>query len=287
MDKSFILDAIDYIIKSENNTQFKVYALIAPAIADNFREYKLGQIVNGLKKLGFFDVIEVAKGADMVAYNEAKELDEKGFLLSSCCPAFVDYVRKSFPQLSDNISSNLSPMATIAKHLKTEDENCRLVFIGPCTAKKAEIMQDKVSQYVDTVLTFEELQALFDSRDINLEALEETQLDQASYYGRVFARSGGLTEAMRQGLSEIGSELEFKPETCNGIEMCRAALLKKNKDVLQSNFVEGMACTGGCIGGACTLQKFGIKKENIDRYAQSTAFENISESISSLKNYAK
>ncbi|MBQ3412711.1 MAG: 4Fe-4S dicluster domain-containing protein [Oscillospiraceae bacterium] len=280
MDKSFILDAIDYIIKSENNTEFKVYALIAPAIADSFREYKLGQIVTGLKELGFYDVIEVAKGADLVAYSEAKELDEKGSLLSSCCPAFVDYVRKNFPQMADDISTNLSPMAAIAKVLKDDDINCKVVFIGPCTAKKAEILQERVGQYVDVALTFEELQALFDSREIDLASLDESTLDQASYYGRVFARSGGLTEAIRQGLGEIGSSLELKPEVCSGIEMCRAALLKRNRGMLQSNFLEGMACVGGCIGGAGTLQKFGIKKENVDNYAKSSTIQDISESVS-------
>jgi [FeFe] hydrogenase (group B1/B3) len=280
MDKSFILDAIDYIIKSENNTNFKVYALIAPAIADSFREFKLGQVIAGLKKLGFYDVIEVAKGADLVAYDEAKELDEKGLLLSSCCPAFVDYVRKNFPALAEDISSNLSPMGAIAKKLREDDEDCRIVFIGPCTAKKAEITQDRIKDLVDVALTFEELQALFDSRDIDLSSLEDSRIDQASYYGRVFARSGGLTEAIRQGLSEIGSSLELKPETCSGIETCRIAMLKRSKGLLQSNFVEGMACTGGCIGGAGTLQKFGIKKENIDSYAKNSTFETITQSVS-------
>ena len=284
MDKSYILDAIDYIIKSENNTSYKVHALIAPAIADSFREYRLGQIVTGLKELGFYDVVEVAKGADLVAYSEAKELDEKGFLLSSCCPAFVSYVEKNYPQLKESISHNLSPMAAIAKALKDEDEECRIVFIGPCTAKKAEIMKESVEPYVDVALTFEELQALFDSKEIDLSLLDDTDIDQASYYGRVFARSGGLTEAMRQGLQEIGSGLELKPETCSGIEMCRAALLKKSKGVLQSNFIEGMACVGGCIGGAGTLQKFGIKKENVDTYAKASTMENITASVTT-KNY--
>ena len=279
MDKSYILDAIDEIIKSENNTNFKVYALIAPAIADSFRDVKLGQIVTGLKKLGFYDVIEVAKGADIVAYNEAKELDEKGFLFSSCCPAFVAYVEKNFPQLKEYISHNLSPMGAIAKKLKDEDEDCRTIFIGPCTAKKAEIMKDSVSPYVDVALTFEELQALFDSRDIDLETLEEADLNQATYFGRVFARSGGLTEAMREGLKELGSSLELRPETCNGIEMCRVALLKKSRDMLQGNFVEGMVCNGGCIGGAGTLLKLGIKKENVDNYAKASPIPTITESV--------
>lgn len=279
MDKSFILDAIDYISKSENNTKFKTYALIAPAIADSFRQASLPQIVTGLKKLGFYDVVEVARGADLVAYSEATELAEKGFLFSSCCPAFVDYVKKNFPDLVQYISHNLSPMGAIAKVLKEEDEDCKLVFIGPCTAKKAEIHRDDVEGLVDVVLTFEELQALFDSRNIELEELEETPIDQATYYGRVFARSGGLTEAMAQGLKEIDAELELKPETCNGIEACRVAMLKKARNLLQGNFVEGMACNGGCIGGAGTLQKFGIKKENVDNYAKTSTIPTITESV--------
>ena len=279
MDKSYILDAIDYMVKSNDNRNFKVYALIAPAIADNFREYRLGQVVTGLKKMGFYDVIEVAKGADMVAYDEAKELDEKGFLLSSCCPAFVSFVEKNFPDLKQYISHNPSPMAAIAKKMKEDDPECRLVFIGPCTAKKAEIMKDSVREYVDVALTFEELLALFDAKEIELDQLEDSKLDQASYYGRVFARSGGLCEAMAQGLKELGSSIEFKPETCNGIDMCRVALLKKSKDLLDKNFVEGMVCSGGCIGGAGTLQTFGIKKENVDNYARSTPLQTITDSI--------
>ena len=279
MDKSFILDAIDYMMKSQNNTKFKVYALIAPAIADSFKEYKLGQVVTGLKKMGFYDVIEVAKGADMVAYSEAKELDEKGFLLSSCCPAFVAFTEKNFPDLKQYISHNLSPMGAIAKKLKEDDPTCKLVFVGPCTAKKAEILRDTVKEYVDCVITFEELLALFDAKEIELSELEETDLTQASYYGRIFARSGGLTEAMAEGLKELNSSLELKAETCNGIDMCRVALLKKNKDLLPANFVEGMVCTGGCIGGAGTLQKFGIKKDNVDNYAKTTKYSSITESV--------
>lgn len=279
MDKSFILDAIDYILKSENNTEYKIYALIAPAIADSFKDAKLEQIITGIKKLGFYDVIEVAKGADMVAYNEAKELDEKGFLLSSCCPAFVSFTKKNFPELTEYISHNLSPLGTIAKKLKEDDPTCKTVFIGPCTAKKAEIKQDGVKDYVDVVITFEELLALFASKDIEYETLEETPINQASYFGRVFARSGGLTEAMSQGLKEIGSSIEFKPETCNGVMMCKAALMRKSKDNLDANFVEGMICNGGCIGGAGTLQTLGIKKENIDKYANTTIYKSIKESI--------
>ena len=280
MDKSFILDAIDFILKSKNNSEFKVYALLAPAIADDFLDASLGQIVTALKKLGFYDVIEVAKGADMVAYAEAKELDEKGFLLSSCCPAFVSYIKQAFPELNDYISHNLSPMGTIAKKLKEIDPECKTVFIGPCTAKKAEVKLKSVREYVDVAITFEELLALFDSRDIDYEHIEETPINQASYFGRVFARSGGLTEAMKQGLSEINSKLELQAETCNGVLMCKAALMKKSRNMSTANFVEGMICNGGCIGGAGALHRLDNKKENVDEYAKASDYKSIKQSVS-------
>ena len=114
-DKSYILNVINYINESDNNTNYKVYAVVAPTIASQFVYAKLGQVLAGIKALGFYDVVEAALGADIVALAEAKELTEKGFLTSSCCPAFVSYVKKQFPELAEYISHNLSPMATIAK----------------------------------------------------------------------------------------------------------------------------------------------------------------------------
>ncbi len=138
MDKSYILNVIDLIKKSENTTKYKVYAIVAPSISSQFTYAKLGQVITGLKKLGFFTVIEAALGADMVAHTESKELAEKGFLTSSCCPAFVQYIKSAFPALLPLVSHNLSPMAALAKYIKRTDENAKVVFIGPCTAKKAE-----------------------------------------------------------------------------------------------------------------------------------------------------
>ncbi|MGN1102046.1 MAG: [Fe-Fe] hydrogenase large subunit C-terminal domain-containing protein, partial [Huintestinicola sp.] len=127
-DKSFILDVIDIIKKSENNAKYKVYAVVAPTISSQFKYAKLGQVITGLKKLGFHTVIEAALGADMVAFAESKELAEKGFLTSSCCPAFVSYIEKSFPQLLPYVSHNLSPMGAISKYIKDTEEGCKVVF---------------------------------------------------------------------------------------------------------------------------------------------------------------
>ena len=282
VDKSFILDVVDLIKKSENNTKYKLYAVIAPSISSQFTYAKLGQVITGIQKLGFFHVVEAALGADMVAYEECKELAEKGFLTSSCCPAFVDYIEKQFPQLKEHISHNLSPAATIAKYIKETTPGAKIVFIGPCTAKKMEFQKEELKPYIDSTITFEELQALFDSRDMDLKTLEEGVLDNASYYGRIFARSGGLSDAVAEGLKERGIEFELQAVPCDGIEACRAALLQASTNVLKGNFIEGMACVGGCIGGAGCLTHGEKNKADVDKYGMEAYEKSIEQAISLL-----
>ena len=286
VDKSFILNVIDLIKKSENNQEYKVYAVIAPSISSQFSYAKLGQVITGIEKLGFYHVVEAALGADMVAFSESRELTERDdFMTSSCCPAFVDYIHKAFPDLAEHISINLSPAAAIAKYIKETDEGAKVVFIGPCTAKKMEFQKEEVRPYIDSVITFEELQALFDSRDLDITTLEEGVLNNASYYGRIFARSGGLADAAQQALKEqnLDEKHIYDPISCDGIEACRVALLKASKGVLPNNFVEGMACSGGCIGGAGCLTHGEKNKSDVDKYGMEAYEKTISDAISVLK----
>ena len=284
-DKSFIVDAIEILKNSKAHTSessYKAYAIVAPSISSQFSYAKLGQVITGLKKLGFHDVIEAALGADMVALEEAKELSEKGLLTSSCCPAFVQYIKATFPSLVEHISHNMSPMAVLAKYIKETTPGAKVIFIGPCTAKKAEAQLDSVKPYVDAVLTFEELQALFDSRDFDLSSFEEGVLDNASYFGRIFARSGGLSDAAAQAMKEQNIDFEIKPVVCDGIEACRMALLKLSKGVLDGNFIEGMACVGGCINGAGCLTHGEKNKAEVDKYGREALEKTITAAVSIL-----
>lgn len=282
-DKSYLLNVIDLIKKSNNNSEYKIYAVVAPSISSQFAYAKLGQVITGLKELGFHTVIEAALGADMVAEAESKELSEKGFLTSSCCPAFVRYIKSEFPDLLPYVSHNLSPMAILAKYIKTHDEKSKVIFIGPCTAKKAEAQLESVKPYVDAVITFEELQALFDSKDIDITTLGEDILNNASYFGRIFARSGGLSDAVAEGLKEQNIDFDLKPVSCDGIEECRMALLRKSKNVLDANFIEGMACIGGCIGGAGCLTHGEKNKAEVDKYGKEALEKTILDAVSVLK----
>ncbi|MGI6192468.1 MAG: 4Fe-4S dicluster domain-containing protein [Christensenellales bacterium] len=280
MDKSFILDVIDILKNSESNTKYKVYAVVAPSISSQFTYAKLGQVIAGIEELGFYHVVEAALGADMVACEEAKELLEKGFLTNSCCPAFVSYVEGQFPKMREHISHNLSPMAAIGKYIKETTPGAKIVFIGPCTAKKAEYRRPETAPYVDSVLTFEELQALFDGKGVDIASLPEKVLDNASYFGRIFARSGGLSASVAEALLELGIEdFAFKPVVCDGIDECRVALLKAQKNLLDGNFIEGMACRGGCIGGAGCLTHGEKCRSEVDKYGQQALEKKILDAI--------
>lgn len=132
-------------------------------------------------------------------------------------------------------------------------------------------------------MTFEELQALYDSRDIDITSLPEDVLDNASYFGRIFARSGGLSEAVAQAMKEQSIDFDLRAVPCDGIEACRVALLKAGKNLLNGNFIEGMACIGGCIGGAGCLTHGEKNRADVDKYGKEAMEKTISDAVSALK----
>lgn len=158
-----------------------------------------------------------------------------------------------------------------------------MVFIGPCTAKKMEFQRADVKPYIDSVITLKELQALFDSKDMNINELEEDLLDNASYFGRIFARSGGLSDAAVQALKEQNINFDLKPVVCDGIDECRTALLNASKERPGGNFIGGMACVGGCIGGAGCLTHGPKNKAEVDKYGREAYEKTISDAISVIK----
>lgn len=250
-DRSQLLQVIDWL-KSEQ----KVIALIAPAIVGQMGlKEALNPVMNGLKALGFDQVKEVALGADMVALEESTELMQRRqagerFMLSSCCPAFVDLVRQHRPHLAGSLSSLVSPMVALAHWIKLSSPNAKLVFIGPCIAKKSEALE---SGLVDAVLTFEELAALLVAAEINVAALEDGELEnsEASKDGHGFAAAGGLLQAMAGALE--GAAEPFVGINAQGIPACLEALDALDKGKSFFDFLEGMACDGGCLGGPGAL----------------------------------
>ena len=272
MDKSFIINVIDLIQRKDASTT--LYAMVAPSIASQFQDVSIEKVFGGLKTLGFDLIIEAALGADMVAKSETKELIDKSFLTSSCCPSFVQLIKKHYPDSQKHISHNPSPMAYLAQKIKEKDPKSKLVFIGPCIAKKSEALNDDVKDYIDAVITFEELEALFDSRDIQLSECSEIELTDASYYGRIFARSGGLVEAIKHVLiKDYDENYILNPTICNGIDDCKKALFKLSKNLPVGNFIEGMICEGGCIGGPSSISHHPRDKKKVEDFGEKSTVQ--------------
>jgi len=271
VDKPFVLDVLNLLKESENNTKYKVYAVVAPAISSQFTNARIEQVITGIEKIGFYHAVEAALGADIVSYHEAHEfaetIEEMKWKTTSCCPAFVDYVSKKFPELMDHVSKTVSPMVATARLIKSLDEDAKIVFIGPCTAKKMEIKKEDIKDAVDLVITFEELQAMLDAMNIELEKCEDSVLDNASFYGRLFARSGGVSEAVKQVVGHEKFNVEFKPVAADGLDACTKILRLAKAGKLDGNFIEGMACKCGCIGGAASLSHGPKDVTQVDKYS--------------------
>jgi [FeFe] hydrogenase (group B1/B3) len=282
-DKSHILEIVRLIKRSENNKKYKVYCVIAPAIAAQFPEDTIEQVVEALKKLGFYDVVEAAIGADIIAQHETshliEELKHKKFVTSSCCPAFVSLIKKKYSDLVDNISTAVSPMVAAARLIKHTDPDAKVIFIGPCVAKKQEAEKEEYKEDVDFVMGFEELQAFLDAKEIDVSECEEKPLDNASKFGRIFARTGGLTEAVKHVVEENKYDIELKPIVCNGLAECEKALKLAKVGRLDANFIEGMVCEGGCVNGPLSLNRKASNAMCINKYAARAKEKTVKDSI--------
>lgn len=253
-DRSYMVPVIS---KLENKE--KVYAVIAPAIVGQFgREVTVGQIVGGLKSLGFTEVIEAACGADAVTAHEAMEFAERmengdKFMTTSCCPGFVSYIEKKFPDQVDRISNTVSPMIAAGRLIKKKEKDATVVFIGPCTAKKSEIRRKNLKDAVDYVLTFEEIEAIFGAYNIQVEQVEDNEINDASALGRGFAEGGGVSAAVENYIKSKNVNIQFNPVKISGHSNLRKFMMLAKNGKLPGNFFEGMMCEGGCIGGAAVV----------------------------------
>ena len=233
----------------------RVVAMCAPATEGQFgKGLGMAAIRAALKKVGFADMVEVGLGGDMTAASEALEwIDAKKAgrkMTTSCCPAFISMLYDHFPeQYAENKSETVSPMVAVSRYLKHLDPDCVTVFIGPCIAKKKETQNRLIADSADYALTYGETVALLDSRGIEIEPVEE-DYQEASIFGKRFAGSGGVAAAVLEVMREMGEDVsDIKLMKCAGGDECRKALLLLKAGKLDVDFIEGMICPGGCVGG--------------------------------------
>ncbi len=248
-DTSWMLDVIEAL----RNPKKKVFAVVAPAVEGQFgTAIGFGGIRRALCDIGFDDVWEAALGADAVTTHEAAELKMNmeigNKMTSSCCPAFVSMIQKHFPNISDKISSTVSPMVATARYVKHRHPGCTVVFIGPCIAKKSEVFENPVEDSADLALTFEEMLAMLEAKGIDIQSYKDKD-QQASVYGKGFAQAGGLTGAITKAFQEQNYPVMPTVRQCPGAEECKKALTLLNLGKLPEDFIEGMMCLQGCVSG--------------------------------------
>ena len=255
VDKGQIFQTI-MALKSET----PVYAAIAPSFVRQFGADVTPEMVRAaLKVLGFEDMVEVAIGADLCSLQEAEDFLEnvpanQKWMGTSCCPAWSVMAKKTLPEYAHYISMSLTPMVLTARMIKKQHPECKVVFIGPCAAKKLEASRHSVRSDVDFVLTFEETMGLFDAKAVDFKSLEvEEPLQTSSALGKGFASSGGVAQAVVKVINEMRPDMEVKTVKAEGLAECKKMLMMAKAGRYDGYLLEGMACPGGCVGGAGVL----------------------------------
>jgi [FeFe] hydrogenase (group B1/B3) len=251
MERSQIVAVLSAMKRGE-----KLVAMVAPA-ADRQFPGTVEQLLAACVKAGFSDVIEVALGAEKTTEHETAEFlermekDPKTFMTTSCCPAYVNLIGKHLPELIDNVSLTPSPMVYTHEMIRETDPHAKTVFIGPCVAKRSEARR----KGIDFVLSFEELGAILAGRKIDVLACEPHPIDRpAAVTARNFARSCGVTEAVLAEAAAKLSGFQLSSKQIDGIDRKTCSMLKLYASgKLPANFLEVMACPGGCINGPCSL----------------------------------
>lgn len=274
-DKSQIFQLIQALKKGD-----RIIAAVAPAIAGQYgAKASLGKIKTALMQLGFDDMYEVAEGADLGCIAEANHYVNEvvtgklPFLLTSCCPAWAVLAKTQFPDFVAEVSQELTPMVATARKIKERDPEARVVFIGPCAAKKLEASRKSLRSFVDFVLTFEELAGMFEAKNIQVDALEESPLrvTHTTGAGRGYAVAGGVAAAIERTVKEYYPESEVNIYHAEGLADCKKILTLAKAGKIKGCLIEGMGCPGGCVAGVGTIippEKAKVLVENFSKSSE-------------------
>ena len=261
------------LAKQSISVSFEVIAIVAPAFIGQFGKHSTpGKFISAMKKLGFDRVVEVAVGADMCTIEEAQDFlrkvpAEQPYMATSCCPAWHAMIYKLFPSEAKNISMTLTPMVFTARMLKKENPDCKVVFVGPCAAKKLEAIREDIRSDVDFVLTFEELQGMFEAKEVNFETIEDHDtLNEGTAAGRGFAVAGGVAQAVTDLVHEKHPDMQIQTARAEGLRDCRKLMLMAKAGKYNGYLLEGMGCPGGCVAGAGTLLPVDLAAKVVGRY---------------------
>lgn len=258
-----------------------VYALIAPAFLGQFsKEVTPGKLRTAFKKLGFAGMIEVALFADILTLKEALEFDkniitESDYQLTSCCcPMWIGMIRKIYKELMPHVPGAVSPMVASGRTIKVLHPDAVTIFIGPCLAKKAEAREKDIEDAVDYVLTFQEVRDIFEFAEIDPSELEESEKDHSSRAGRIYARTGGVSEAVEKTVNRLNPhrKITVRTKQADGVPACREMINQLKEGKSDANFFEGMGCAGGCVGGPKVMIDRLEGREHVNEYGDAASY---------------
>ncbi len=268
VDKGQIYQVVRSIMTGE-----RVVAIVAPAFIGQFGKHSTPEkFTAAMKTLGFERVVEVAVGADVCTVEEARDFMEKvpaeqPYMATSCCPAWHEMVYKLFPEQEKNLSMTLTPMVFTARMQKKLDPDCKVVFVGPCAAKKLEAIRETIRSDVDFVLTFEELMGMFEAKNIDFETIADGEsLQEGTAAGRGFAVSGGVAKAVADVIAKEHPGTQVKTVRAEGLRECRQMMAMAKAGKHNGCLLEGMACPGGCVAGAGTILPVDLAAKVVSRY---------------------
>lgn len=258
-----------------------VYALIAPAFLGQFSsEVTPGMLRNAFKMIGFDGMLEVALFADILTLKEALEFDrniqtEEDYQLTSCCcPIWIALIKNIYKDLVPHVPPSVSPMIASGRAVKAMHPDALTIFIGPCLAKKAEARDEDISGAIDYVLTFKEVEDIFGIMNINPSDMEESEKDHSSRAGRIYAYTGGVSEAVKLTLERLNPNrnIAFHTQQADGVKACRELIDNLIAGNTSANFYEGMGCKGGCVGGPRAILPHEDGKKNVEEYGQLASY---------------
>ena len=257
-----------------------VFALMAPAFVGQFGEEATpSKIRTALKTLGFAGMIEVAAFADILTLKEALEFNHnmenpQGFQLTSCCcPVWIRLIQKDFKKIAPHMPASVSPMIACGRIAKQLHRGCKTVFVGPCLAKKAEAREKDLEGAIDQVLTFEEMQDIFEAFKVDFSDTKEEVKEHSAKAGRMYARTGGVSKAVAECAKSFQNDVEMKAVHANGVSACKELLQNILDGDIRGNFFEGMACEGGCVGGPKRILDKEDGTQLVDAYADEAPYE--------------
>lgn len=223
-----------------------VIVSLAPSFVANYDQVGIGAMREALKKLGFFDIEETAIGATIVKEEYERILNDgtRDVLISSCCHSVNLLIQKYFPTLINDLADVLSPMQAHCKDIKSRYPNAKVVFIGPCVAKKDEASY--YEGYADAVLTYDELTLWLKEENIELDKKPDSDPNSLARY---FPTTGGILKT----LTERNPKYTYM--AIDGVENCIQALKDIESGKVHNCFIEMSSCVGSCVGGP-VMEKF-------------------------------